>query len=175
VPVIKVQAKATTRVRIDNAALRRQLFGVGGTGGVAAYRDALTGEVLRQGRASSPVNDPLNALHRDGVVGTYKKSWKAYTDVTGWSARALAGNTAGHAVYLEFGRKESKKPQKFSWARFPQKGVFWFVGRKFSWFDRTRARPGRAIVQRAVRAAAARHPALCAQARANSPYRPGPL
>jgi hypothetical protein len=174
-PVVKVTARATTRARIDNVALRRQLFGVGGTGGVSAYRDALAGEILRQGRSSSPVNDPLNALHRDGVVGTYKKSWKAHPDVVGWSAQARAGNTAHHAVYLEFGRKGSTKPQKFSWAKFPQKGVFWFVGRKFSWFNWTRPRPGRAIVQYAVRAAAARHPALCAEARANSPYRPGPL
>jgi hypothetical protein len=174
-PVVKVTARAATRARIDDAALRRQLFGVGGTGGVAAYRDALAGEILQQGRAWSPVNDPLNALHRGGVVGTYKKSWKAATAVAGWSATAQAGNTARHTVYLEFGRKESKKPQKFSWKKFPQKKVFWFVGRKFSWFERTRARPGRAIVQYAVRSAAARHPALCARARANSPYRPGPL
>lgn len=62
----------------------------------------------------APINNPLNARHRGGVVGRYKASF--HTDRIGsnqTSSRFTIGNDADHAYQVEFGR-----PVTFGWERF---------------------------------------------------------
>ena len=85
-------------------------------GGVYQWRDEVGREIKATAEATSPINDPLNAVHRGGVVGTYKAGWD-------WDRRGSSGhhviarvtNSSDHAVYVEWGRTASRKLQIFSW------------------------------------------------------------
>lgn len=85
-------------------------------GGVYRWRDEIGKEIKAIAEATSPINDPLNAMHRGGEVGTYKFGWD-------WDRRGSSGhhtvarvtNSSDHAVYVEYGRSGSTKLQIFSW------------------------------------------------------------
>jgi hypothetical protein len=69
--------------------------------------------------SSSPVNNPLNAEHRGGVVGTYKASWRGdRIGTNGHKVRCTVINVSDHAAVVEYGRSGSKKYQRFSWTRW---------------------------------------------------------
>ena len=74
--------------------------------------------------ANSPVNNPLNAMHRGGVVGTYKRSWSTTPPIT--SADGVSGsvsNSAAHAYFVEEGRGPAlQTEQVFSWTGFKPPG-----------------------------------------------------
>jgi hypothetical protein len=104
-------------VSISNAAVITALNTPGGA--VYEWRDEIAKEIMATAFANSPVNDPLNAMHRGGVVGTYKASWD-------WDRQGSGGhhvvarvvNTADHAIYVERGRSGSSKMQIFSWTEW---------------------------------------------------------
>jgi hypothetical protein len=85
-------------------------------GAVHEWRDDTASKITNQARATSPVNNPLNAVHRGEVTGVFKASWS-------WDRRGSSGhhvvlrveNSADHAQYVEFGRSASTKMQIFSW------------------------------------------------------------
>lgn len=166
-----------TRVVVRPRDVYHQMNREGGTGGAAAYRDALLSDAKLYAVMWSPVNDPLNAKHRGGAVGTYKASWKAQRDRAPMHlSRGRLRNTANHAIFVELGRSASKKPQRFSWTKWKgqirwvgiSKGAY-LLGTKVSGYKGTRSRPGRHIAERAV-TASLRSSVPVMAARLNSPY-----
>ena len=82
---------------------------------VSNWRDRTGEMIISEAQANSPINDPLDAEHRGGIVGTYAASW--YWDRYGNQhvVGARVGNVADHAIYVEYGRSASRKYQRFSW------------------------------------------------------------
>jgi len=170
-----------TKVDVDDLKVWRQCNRPGGTGGVGAYRDAWLSQAKTVAVASSPVNDPLNAVHRGGVVGTYKASWRVSHDAAPvWVAAGRLSNTADHAIIVEKGRSESRKPQLFSWTKWGGK-IKWVgidpskaryaAGFPVSGKMSTKARAGSHVAEFSVEYAA-KQPSPFAVARANNPYVP---
>lgn len=92
-------------------------------GAIFVWRDKVAVRTVEIAFAASPVNDPLNALHRFGsrefggmLVGEYKAGW-------GWDpigsngdrVRATIYNTSDHADIVEYGRRASYTREVFSW------------------------------------------------------------
>jgi len=101
-------------VRISDAAIVSALNTPGG--GVHRWRDEVGSEIKSIAEATSPVNDPLNAQHRGGVVGTYKAAWDwDRRGSSGHSVVARVTNSSDHAIYVEYGRSASYAMQIFSW------------------------------------------------------------
>jgi hypothetical protein len=150
------------KISIDPRKVWHQMNDVRGTGGGAAYRDALLGRALEIAVAASPVNDPANAVHRDGVVGTFKMSWVIDRSGGGQDSEGELINTAPHAVFVEEGRSASRKKQGFSWTEW---------GGQIRRVKHTHARRGYHIAEGAL-SAAAKDPSIAALARRNNPYIP---
>jgi len=108
---------ASVRVKITDRAIITALNTPGG--GVFRWRDEVGSEIKSIAEATSPINDPENALHRGGDVGRLKASWD-------WDRRGSSGhhvicrvtNGQNHAVYVEWGRTSSGKMQIFSWSAY---------------------------------------------------------
>lgn len=67
-------------------------------------------------KSTAPVDDPANAATRGGVVGTYKASFGGGVRNAGMTL--LVGevyNRSDHAVYVEEGRRHTRKRQVFTW------------------------------------------------------------
>lgn len=85
-------------------------------GGVFEWRDEVAHDVIGKAIAMSPVNDINNAVHRGGVVGTYKASWGFdRMGSNGHRVRAVIYNGSDHADLVEFGRGVSNSFEVFSW------------------------------------------------------------
>lgn len=113
-------------------------------GVVFEWRDDVAEKITRAAIIASPVNDPLNAVHRGGEVGEYQRSWGF--DRVGSNqhrVRATIYNGADHADIVEFGRRASFKSQVFSWGEFNPPGDIRRVGF-------TRSRPGNHILRDAT-------------------------
>jgi hypothetical protein len=105
------------RVEVDDIAIISALNTPGG--GVYEWRDGVGHDIAMRAMITSPINNPLNAVHREGVVGTYKKSWAwGRQGSNGHRVRAIVFNSADHAEFVEFGRSASNKYQRFSWSRW---------------------------------------------------------
>lgn len=128
-----------------------------GSGGVGKWRTVTTRVLLAECIATAPVGNPLDALHRAEKPGRYKAAFRS--DHRGTKGKRFIGrvtNNAPHARYVEEGRGASGKPQFFSWSRIPG-SADWYVP---DWFDRTRAREGLHIMEKAgERIALRRHAA----------------
>ena len=86
---------------------------------VFRWRDEQARAITNRAINTSPVNSPLNAMHRGGAVGTYKASW-GFDRVgsNGHVVRATIFNSADHADIVEFGRRGSSGYERFSWTRW---------------------------------------------------------
>jgi len=104
-------------------AVRYELNGPGGI--IRNYRDTTLGpRSLQFLKDFAPVNNELNTLSPSrgkyssptGVIGTYRDElrWEPQDNQYQISLRFVAG--AKHSWYVEYGRRESQKPQYFSWA-----------------------------------------------------------
>jgi len=105
------------KVKITDHAIITALNTPGGA--VYEWRDNVGRRILDICELSSPVNDVLNAMHRNGVVGTYKFGWRG--DRRGSRGHRMVAriyNEAGHAWYVEYGRTASTKVQTFSWTKW---------------------------------------------------------
>jgi hypothetical protein len=136
---------ATTRVNISGLALFKALHTPGGSGGVRDYVDNQAVQTIQEAIRTAPVNKRGNAMHRGGKVGTYKASF--HWDRRGsnkTSSQATVWNSAGHAWYVEFGRRASHRPEVFSWTRhIPRNSI--------SLHEKgTSARKGKHILERAL-------------------------
>jgi hypothetical protein len=114
-------------------------------GAIHGWRNETAIAITAQAIATAPVNDPLNATHRGGVVGTYKRSfgWDSVGS-NGHRVRATIFNGAGHADIVEFGRRESGGYERFAWRGWVPPGSIDATTRG------TSARPGRHILRNAV-------------------------
>lgn len=100
---------ATSRAYISNALVIKALNTPGGSGGVYRWVEGFADDVLRIAVAKAPVNNPLNANHRSGGVGTYKRSF--HISRIGSNAHALRRsiyNDAPHARIVEYGRRSTR-------------------------------------------------------------------
>lgn len=142
---------AQVKVLIRSTDVIRALNTPGGA--VREFVDEVSLDTLRYAEAASPVNDPLNAMHRGGVVGTYLAGWRF--DRRGSRGHFVLGrvlNIAKHADIVEFGRGPAYTPivskeeggQRFSWTVWG--GVIRTV-------DYTGPRDGRHILRDALRQA----------------------
>lgn len=97
-------------------------------------------------KATAPVNDPLNAMHRGGVVGIYKAGFRSRHTRTRTSIGFVYRNVANHAIFVEKGRRASARPQVFSWTR---------KGGKIRRYQFTGRRDGEWVITSAVNVALA--------------------
>jgi hypothetical protein len=145
--VATVDLSTTVRSTVSMRTVANAMNGTGGP--VWRWREAAMGLALLNALATAPVNNPLNAQHRGGKVGEYRRSFNtSRIGSNQYQLRFTLSNTAGHAKYVEFGRSASNREQVFSWTRNVPPG-------SIQRFQRTRSRPGKFIVERAVRAAVA--------------------
>lgn len=117
-------------------------------GCVRDFVDDLVEEARNYAVAASPKNKVANAMHRGGVVGTYKASWR--TDRRGSNGSNVQGrlsNDADHAIIVEEGRSAAFKWQKFSWTKW---------GGGIQSVRSTKARRGRHIAAKAIEKASRR-------------------
>jgi hypothetical protein len=101
------------RVNINDATVISALNTPGGA--VHEWRNDTEHDLLQWVFLTSPVNDPLNAEHRGGVVGTYKASWVTRRQGNGHRIGFQIENFADHAIYVEEGRRASWRWERFSW------------------------------------------------------------
>ncbi len=133
------------KINIKGSAIIRALNTPGG--GVYEWRDRRATQILDICELSSPVNDPLNAVHRGGIVGTYKFGWRGdRRGSRGHHVIARIYNEAPHAVYVEEGRSASVELQTFSWTAWD--GRIRTIGGHLG--GGTRAREGRHILRDTV-------------------------
>lgn len=129
-------------------------------GAVYEWRDRVMNDIEDRAWARSPVNNPLNARHRGGVVGTYKRGWRvSRAGSNGHRVRMTISNVADHAVYVELGRSASGKYQVFAWTRWGGRTQWVGANTEFNrqragglrrGGRRTAARPGKNILRNAT-------------------------
>lgn len=70
----------------------------------------------RVGQQGTPgVNHPMNATHRGAQVGMFERGWSQRRFGNQSQLQREIYNWAGHAEYVEFGRRRSTKWQRFGW------------------------------------------------------------
>jgi len=111
---------------------------------VLVWRERAMALALSTAIATAPVNNPKNAAHRGGVVGTYKASMHTRRTGNQYGRGFNLSNTAHHAEIVEHGRSASNKDQYFGWVRDPSSP---------RWYRRTAGRDGDRIIQKAVETA----------------------
>jgi hypothetical protein len=156
---------------INSRAVWRALHAPGAP--VSRFVQDLAEDTKDRAEALAPVNDVRNALHRGGVVGTYKRSFTVQSFRAGsnqHATRRIVANTAKHADIVESGRPYVRRRQVFTW-KHAQGGQYadqqWRKknpGKKPSradaeqWYrvstKQTRARKGQKVLERAVRSVA---------------------
>jgi hypothetical protein len=135
-----------TKVNINTATVYRGLHSQRGV--VRKWVVDLARTTERNAIRLAPVNEVENAQHRGGIVGTYKASF----GISGrgsnqFSTQRTVYNSADHANIVEFGRRAVFGRQRFSW-------TVW--GGDIRSVTRTEGRPGKRVLERAARQAAAR-------------------
>lgn len=134
------------RVNVTDAAIISALNTPGGA--VYEWRDDTMLKIANRAYDTSPVNNPLNAQHRGGEVGTYKLGWRTRRTGNQHRVGMVISNDSDHAVYVEFGRSASGKYQAFTWAKASPPGSFVEVGGDLG--GGTAGRPGRNILRNAT-------------------------
>lgn len=154
---------ASANVHITKQSVWRAVNTPGGP--IYEWRDRMMQQTQDRATVSAPVNNPLNARHRGGVVGTYKRGFRTRRTGNQNGVGAVIWNITDHAIFVEEGRSMSTKFQLFSWSKYPGQLVYvngrgflrnlggWaadaddigFIGRK------TKARPGKHILANALR------------------------
>jgi hypothetical protein len=139
---------ADVEVNVSNTAIITALNTPGGA--VFNWRDRVAIDLVNTVYAKSPVNNPLNAMHRGGRVGIFKRSWNwSRIGSNGHTVRAVIYNSARHAEFVEEGRGPAVgKWQTFSWRKW---------GGDIAEVRNTRGRPGHHILARTAPVVVARH------------------
>ena len=107
--------------RLNRFTISAALNGVGGP--VRIWRDTTAAEAFALAIERAPVNNPLNAQHRGGVVGTYKAKMDMTLEGSNQTRlRFTITNFSQHARFVENGRSASFKHQFFSWTQHDPPG-----------------------------------------------------
>lgn len=141
-----IKIKCSTTTNINGQTVRLWLNGPGAP--VFNWREVAANTALATALAIAPVNNPLNAKHRGGVVGTYKAGIRMYRTGNQYGLGFNISATARHSRFVELGRRGSSKKQRFSWSKHSPPGAIWTV-------EQTRGRAGQFVIERAVDAALA--------------------
>jgi len=107
---------AGVTVNITSQSIYRALNTPGGP--VAEWRDKVMHETQDRATLKAPTNNPLNARHRGGRVGIYKRGFRTRRTGNQNGVGAVIYNNAPHAIYVEEGRSESTAFQVFSWTKW---------------------------------------------------------
>ena len=108
---------ASVKVTIPSKAIIRACNTPGGP--VYEWRDQIGLAILHQAEATAPINDPLNAVHRGLIVGTYAASFGGdRRGSSGHHVIARVYNDAPHADIVESGRPAVYSNQGFSWTKW---------------------------------------------------------
>jgi hypothetical protein len=142
-----IRFDTTTKSTVTMRSVADQMNGVGGP--VWRWREATMNLAMMNAVLSAPINNPLNATHRGGAVGEYKRSFSSSRlGSNQYQMRFTISNSAGHAKFVEEGRGASNRRQVFGWVRNVPPG-------SIQEFSHTRGRPGKYIIRRAVQSAVA--------------------
>jgi hypothetical protein len=79
-----------------------------GSGGVSREMNKMAKKVKLRAIQLSPRNNPLNATHRGGVVGTYQRSFNTRRYGNGHVIVRVIENTSDHAGVVEDGRRSTQ-------------------------------------------------------------------
>jgi|KBSMisStandDraft_5_1062788.scaffolds.fasta_scaffold346281_2 hypothetical protein len=99
-------------------------FALNSPGGVVnEWRNKVLREIKALCIANAPVNNPLNAKHRTGRVGGYKKSFNTNKGGSGHEVTGQVWNSKPYAWFVEEGRGAAlNTTQRFSWKGFVPPG-----------------------------------------------------
>lgn len=140
--MVDLKIKAKTNIN-----RRRASFWISGAPGTPVYnwREDAMRFSLNTAKSIAPVNNPLDAVHRGGKVGTYRRGLQTRRTGNQYGRGWLLSATAAHSIFVEDGRRSSNKAQYFSSSRKtpPGPGVP-------SWKYSTRARLGQKVIQRSI-------------------------
>lgn len=149
---------SSVEVRITDRTVISALNTPGGA--VYEWRDETMRAIADRAWMRSPVNSPLNARHRGGVTGEYKRGWRVSRGGSnGHRVRLTVSNISDHAIYVEEGRSPSTKFQAFSWSRWggetrwvgrPTRANFRRGGRLPRGGGGTAGRPGKHVLRNAT-------------------------
>jgi hypothetical protein len=107
---------ASARVNITKQSVYRAVNTPGGP--VYEWRDRMMHDTQDRATVKAPVNNPLNARHRGGGVGTYNRGFRTRRTGNQNGVGAVIFNDVAHAIYVEEGRSESTQFQVFSWTKW---------------------------------------------------------
>jgi len=113
-------ARPRSAVYISDVLVIKACNTPGGSGGVADEMNRMAKRTLQRAQMTAPVNNPQNATHRGGEVGTYKASFRRYRRGNGHYLLRTIYNIAPHAVFVEKGRRSTHFGDTF-WGREWQK------------------------------------------------------
>lgn len=135
------------RTTITTATVYKALHTPGGN--VQQFATRVGRSATGKARQWSPTNDVYSAMHRGGVVGTYKASWYSKRIQGNQHASKIeVGNRANHAIFVEEGRMPSWRRQAFTWRFGPsRRGYPWMYVGPGRRFKKTRGRAGRHILR----------------------------
>jgi len=141
------QGQITVKAKSNINANRTATWIAGGPGTpVYNWREATMALAISTARSIAPVNNPGNAVHRGGVVGTYLLGLGVARTGNKWGRGFALSASAPHSNIVESGRDASFKQQWFSWV--PE-------GSTPQWHDKTGARDGDAVIERSIATALA--------------------
>lgn len=115
-----------SRVVISDLLVIKALNTPGGSGGVWRWIEAVKRDTIKNAIRIAPTNDPLNAIHRGGVVGTYRASFRSDgRGSNGHFLRRSIYNTADHARIVEHGRRSTRggRWEVFYWSQHPGREI----------------------------------------------------
>jgi hypothetical protein len=106
-------------VRVSDKLIIKACNTPSGSGGVARSMNKTAKKVKLRAVQLSPRNNPMNATHRGGVVGTYQRSFKTRRYGNGHILVREIWNTSDHAAIVEDGRRSTRWGQTFWEDRWP--------------------------------------------------------
>lgn len=128
---------------ITPTTIRFWLNGASPVGVVTLRMNLMADAALAFAIASAPVNNPLNAVHRGRVVGTYRAGIRMERTGNQYGRGFKLIGTADHSDIVENGRRASNREQYFSWTRSSPPG-------SMRWYTHTGFRRGRKTLQNAA-------------------------
>lgn len=139
-------AKVLTKVVISDVLVFKALNAPGGI--ITKDMNKTQKRIILRAQAKAPVNNPLNATHRGGVVGTYRASFKKKRWGNKNQLHRYVYNDAPHAIYVEKGRRSTRFPPGLRPGRWETFGWTQAAGAILD-YPGTGARRGRHVLEEA--------------------------
>jgi hypothetical protein len=134
-----IQIRTKVSSNINGTTVKQWLNGTTPPGVVTLRMNLMADAALAYAIATAPTNNPLNAVHRGGVVGTYRAGIRMERTGNQYGRGFKLIGTARHSDVVENGRSASNREQFFSWTRARPPG-------SMRWYTHTGARRGRRVL-----------------------------